>query len=115
MSFRPIRYVDHGHGVGLSHAQLWAAAWACGPSGRRMTCTFQHLNSEQLQDDIGGVVLQACQVVPFGVLVFVPSYGLLDKLLARWQATGLWAQLAQRKTVVVEPHGSHQVRTCRHG
>jgi hypothetical protein len=46
---------------------LWAvrgAAWlSCAP-----------------QDNLGNVLLRACQVVPDGILLFLPSYSLLDKL-----------------------------------
>ena len=34
---------------------------------------------------MGQALLQTCQVVPDGVLVFMPSYSLLDRLMQRWQ------------------------------
>lgn len=30
-------------------------------------------------------MLEVCRVVPGGVLMFVPSYALMDKLTRRWQ------------------------------
>lgn len=43
-----------------------------------------------LQDSIGQVILQSCKVVPDGVLVFLPSYSMMDKLTTRWQVTAPW-------------------------
>ena len=37
------------------------------------------------QDDVGRLLLHVCQVIPYGVLCFLPSYGMLSKLMDRWQ------------------------------
>ena len=37
------------------------------------------------QDSVGSAMLAICQTVPGGVLMFVPSYALMDKLTRRWQ------------------------------
>ena len=41
-----------------------------------------------------------CEQVPYGVLVFAPSYSLLDRVVARWRQTDMWARLARVKTPV---------------
>ena len=38
----------------------------------------------------------------------MPSYKLLNKLVERWQSTGLWNQLNQRKVVISEPRFSDE-------
>jgi len=38
-----------------------------------------------MQDSIGLAVLETCQVIPDGVLCFMPSYSLMDKLVLRWK------------------------------
>ncbi|GFH27953.1 helicase ATP-binding domain-containing protein, partial [Haematococcus lacustris] len=48
-------------------------------------------------------LLEVVHSVPDGVLVFLPSYGMLEKLSQRWQATGVWQGLSAVKEVVVEP------------
>lgn len=42
------------------------------------------------QDSVGRVVLEGAAAIPDGLLVFMPSYSLLDKLMARWKV-GRWA------------------------
>lgn len=75
------------------------------PSGRRVLCNFQNLGSFEVQDDIGTVTHRVCASVPYGVLVFFPSYSLLDRLVDRWRATGMWTAIATLKEIVLEPRG----------
>jgi len=37
------------------------------------------------QDSVGSAMLNICQTVPGGVLMFMPSYALMEKLSRRWQ------------------------------
>ncbi len=45
------------------------------------------------------------QTVPHGVLVFLSSYKMLDKLQKRWEDTGVYHQLCEYKEVMSEPRG----------
>lgn len=45
-----------------------------------------------MQDNVGRTVLETCRVVPDGVLVFMPSYALLERLVQRWQVSTLMLQ-----------------------
>lgn len=83
--------------------QVWAGALGAGPSGEHLLATYQHTSEPPFQDAVGSTVLQACRTIPDGVLLFLPSYSLLDKLVARWKVTGLWSRLAQLKVLVQEP------------
>lgn len=47
-----------------------------------------------------------CQIIPHGVLCFVSSYSLLEKLVDRWRSTGLWGNLSKVKTLVTESRNS---------
>eukprot|EP00037_Helgoeca_nana_P018997 m.183767 g.183767 ORF g.183767 m.183767 type:complete len:1212 (-) comp24671_c0_seq2:55-3690(-) len=85
--------------------QVWAGTLASAESGRKLQLTYRDVDTFTLQDDVGAVVLRTCKVVPSGVLVFAPSYALLDKFVTRWKTTGLWKELSKLKVVVVEPKG----------
>lgn len=87
--------------------RTWVGLLGAGPRGHPITVTYKHTEQLAFQDDVGLLVLRVCNTVPHGVLVFLPSYSLLEKLAKRWSATGLWAQLQEAKTaVVLEPRGS---------
>ncbi len=80
----------------------------CGPSGGLLTATFKHADTLEFQDNVGQAVLHCCRAIPDGVLLFMPSYSMLDKLAGRWKVracveeaggrwgTG-WAWRAQRR------------------
>jgi Fanconi anemia group J protein len=59
-----------------------------------------------LKDELGRLALSVCQTIPHGVLCFLPSYSLLEKLVTRWQDTGLWQHLSNYKTIVCESRDS---------
>ncbi|RTG81297.1 fanconi anemia group J protein [Schistosoma bovis] len=69
----------------ISNSRLLVTTLSHGPNGTRLCATYQHQNTYTFQDEIGAVVVNACRLVPGGVLCFLPSYSLLDKLIQRWE------------------------------
>ncbi|CAH8517545.1 unnamed protein product [Schistosoma intercalatum] len=69
----------------ISNSRLLVTTLSHGPNGTRLCTTYQHQNTYTFQDEIGAVVVNACRLVPGGVLCFLPSYSLLDKLIQRWE------------------------------
>ncbi|CAH8535388.1 unnamed protein product [Schistosoma rodhaini] len=69
----------------ISNTRLLVTTLSHGPNGTRLCATYQHQNTYTFQDEIGAVVVNACRLVPGGVLCFLPSYSLLDKLIQRWE------------------------------
>ncbi|BHF64747.1 Fanconi anemia group J protein [Sparganum proliferum] len=90
----------------VSADRVFAASIARGPGGNRLCANYSNQNSFAFQDDIGSLILEACRLVPGGVLCFFPSYGLLDKLVQRWELTGLLDRLAKVKYILQEPRTS---------
>ncbi|XP_049323145.1 Fanconi anemia group J protein isoform X2 [Astyanax mexicanus] len=89
----------------ISQSQVWVGTVGMGPQGRRLCATFQHTETFAFQDEVGALLLKVCQTVSRGVLCFLPSYKLLDKLRDRWMNTGLWEKLEECKAVITEPRG----------
>uniref|UniRef100_A0A8C8D4Y0 DNA 5'-3' helicase n=1 Tax=Oncorhynchus tshawytscha TaxID=74940 RepID=A0A8C8D4Y0_ONCTS len=89
----------------ISKSQVWVGTLGSGPQGRKLCATFQHAETYAFQDEVGALLLRVCQAVGRGVLCFLPSYKMLDKLRDRWTNTGLWEKLEERKTVITEPRG----------
>ncbi|KYO32220.1 Fanconi anemia group J protein isoform B [Alligator mississippiensis] len=89
----------------ISNSQVWVGTIGAGPSGRKLCATFQHAETFEFQDEVGALLLSVCHTVGQGVLCFLPSYKLLDKLKDRWTHTGLWSNLEMVKTVIAEPQG----------
>ncbi|MEQ2307365.1 Fanconi anemia group J protein, partial [Ameca splendens] len=89
----------------INKSQVWVGTVGAGPQGQKLCATFQHTETYTFQDEVGALLLHVCQVMSKGVLCFLPSYKMLDKLRMRWVDTGLWEKLEQKKTVVTEPRG----------
>jgi hypothetical protein len=55
---------------------------------------------------MGSAIVECVKRIPHGVLCFVGSYTLLDKLISRWKDTGMYEQLKEHKHVLCEPRGT---------
>ncbi|XP_026943088.1 Fanconi anemia group J protein isoform X5 [Sagmatias obliquidens] len=87
----------------INNSQVWVGTIGSGPKGRSLCATFQHTETFEFQDEVGALVLSVCQTMSQGILCFLPSYKLLEKLKERWLSTGVWHNLELVKTVIVEP------------
>jgi Fanconi anemia group J protein len=85
--------------------QVWAGAVGAAPNGKELVATYAHTEKPEFQDGLGEAVAACCGVIPDGVLLFFPSYAMLDKMSARWRASGAWAHISATKTIVAEPRG----------
>lgn len=68
--------------------QVWAGALGAGPGGGRIVGTYEESQKPGYQDAVGATILRVARTVPDGLLVFFPSYSLLDRLMQRWQVRG---------------------------
>ncbi|KAL4443214.1 hypothetical protein ABPG75_010969 [Micractinium tetrahymenae] len=88
--------------------QVWAGVVGAGPGGTPLVATYKNQCETAFQDAVGRVVLEAAASIPDGLLVFMPSYSLLDRLVTRWKSTGAFKKLEELKKVVQEPRGGGQ-------
>jgi hypothetical protein len=63
----------------------WAAPPACPAPPACLQATFKNQNDLAFQDCVGCLLLESAQAIPQGLLVFMPSYAMLDRLMARWK------------------------------
>ncbi|XP_049270666.1 Fanconi anemia group J protein homolog isoform X2 [Rhipicephalus sanguineus] len=82
---------------------VWIGSIACGPNNVNLTANFKTAETFEFQDEIGSILWDICKAVPYGVLCFFPSYGMMNKLSQRWQNTGMWDKLESLKHIAVEP------------
>ncbi|KAG8176684.1 hypothetical protein JTE90_002676 [Oedothorax gibbosus] len=87
----------------VSSDKTWVGTIGRGPNNTALSATFSVASTYDFQDDVGQLVYEVCSVIPHGVLCFLPSYGMLEKLAARWKQTGMWGKLESLKVVVQEP------------
>ncbi|KAK3886088.1 hypothetical protein Pcinc_009742, partial [Petrolisthes cinctipes] len=87
----------------INKNQVWVGSVSRGPREQLLQATYRHTETWEFQDELGQLVVNVCRVVRGGVLCFLPSYALLNKLLDRWQSTGVWEELSSMKVAMTEP------------
>ncbi|KRZ94720.1 Fanconi anemia group J -like protein [Trichinella sp. T8] len=93
--------------------RMWIGSIGVGPNDIPLKATFQQAESFAFQDELASLLTNVCNVVPGGILCFIPSYRLLNKLVNRWkQVPGLWDRLNDCKQVIVEPKGSEHLESA---
>lgn len=81
--------------------QVYTSVVASGPGLVRMDTTYRNTSNFQFQDSLGVAILDYCKIIPGGVLIFFPSYRLMNLLVQRWRSNGCWEQLEHIKGLVV--------------
>lgn len=83
----------------IDSSQIWVGAIGTGPNERSLSTTYKSTDTFEYQDQLGLAIMKIVQHVPDGVLVFLPSYNLLEKLFKRWSQTGFLNELRKIKDV----------------
>jgi chromosome transmission fidelity protein 1 len=85
------------------------ACLATGPTSVKFDFRHSTRSSNQMIDELGRAILNMCNVVPSGFVVFLPSYKYESQVFQRWRATGILSQLDSKKRVHREPKNSRDV------
>jgi fanconi anemia group J protein len=92
----------------VANDNILVAQCAISPSGHNITGTYTECEKFSYQDGIGESLLKICSSFKKGgVLCFVSSYSLLEKLLARWESTSLLDTIEKDKRIFIEPRTSN--------
>ena len=92
----------------IQRSQIWGGVVTSGPSGSVLNSSFRFRDTQEYKTEIGNVILSSAKIVPDGLLVFFPSYGVMNACIKHWKSIGLWGNLEMTKTCVVEPNNSEE-------
>ncbi|RXG59289.1 Fanconi anemia group J protein-like [Armadillidium vulgare] len=67
----------------INREQVWVGTVSKGPTNHVLNATYKHSETLAFQDELGRMLLSVCETIPRGVLCFLPSYAMLDKLVDR--------------------------------
>jgi len=84
---------ENVHCISLSH----------GPDGNLLEFNYANRQKEETLDSLGRSITNLCNVVPAGVVVFLPSYAYEAEVVRRWKDTGAWEMIKSKKRVFREP------------
>lgn len=60
-----------------------------GPKGTALNSSYQNRDSREYKEDLGYAVVNFARMVPDGLLVFFPSYGVLKSCTDFWKNTSV--------------------------
>ncbi|KAM3923568.1 regulator of telomere elongation helicase 1 isoform 2-T2 [Leptodactylus fuscus] len=85
--------------------QIWVGVVPQGPDGAYLSSAFDRRFSADYLSSLGKTIGNISRVVPHGLLVFFPSYPVMDKSLEFWKENSLTSRIEDVKPMFVEPRG----------
>jgi regulator of telomere elongation helicase 1 len=105
----PVR-LQNAHVIAAN--QLWCGVVRKGPGGHTLNSSYANRSDPGYQRDLGNAIVNFCRIVPNGVLVFFPSYGVMRACIGTWQGGDpgktVWDRIRQYKAAVIEPQDKHE-------
>ncbi|XP_068158803.1 regulator of telomere elongation helicase 1 homolog [Drosophila tropicalis] len=95
----------------VDQSQVYVKIIGTGPDRQQLISNFKNRDNPKYISSLGQTILNVSRIVPDGLLVFFPSYPMLNKCVDAWQASGLWADIAAKKPIFLEPRGKDQFTT----
>ncbi|KAI3629477.1 hypothetical protein MIR68_012492 [Amoeboaphelidium protococcarum] len=77
----------------------------------RLVGTYSVVETLKYQDSVGSAVLECGKIICGGILLFMPSYSMLDKMISRWKDTGLYKRLSEQRQCFIEPKTQQEFET----
>ncbi|XP_047221537.1 regulator of telomere elongation helicase 1 isoform X3 [Girardinichthys multiradiatus] len=95
--------LENGHVI--DRDQIFVSVIDRGPDGVLLSSAFDRRFDPDNMASLGNTVANLSRVVPHGLLVFFPSFPLMEKTLEFWRANGHADRIENRKPMFVEPKG----------
>ncbi|RLV93694.1 ATP-dependent DNA helicase CHL1 [Spathaspora sp. JA1] len=78
-------------------------------NGLEFEFSFNNRNNINQLNALGKFIIEICQRVPFGIVIFLPSYKYLNQVLEVWRKSPIFKSIQKLKTVFQEPSDSSKV------
>lgn len=63
--------------------------------------------NKKLFKSLGNSICEFCKVIPGGVLIFFPSYGVMDMCIQVWKELAIWSSLGLKKRIFLETRSKY--------
>ncbi|XP_031369791.1 ATP-dependent DNA helicase DDX11 isoform X3 [Apis dorsata] len=80
-----------------------------GPTGIEFEFNFQNRENTKLLDELGRTLLNLSNIIPAGIVVFLPSYNFEELVYKHLEKSGIIAKLSLKKHIFREPKLASQV------
>ncbi|KAM9785914.1 regulator of telomere elongation helicase 1 [Neosynchiropus ocellatus] len=89
----------------IERDQIFVRVIDRGPDGVMLSSAFDRRFVPENMASLGNTVANLSRVVPHGLLVFFPSFPLMEKTLEFWRTNGQSSRIENMKPIFVEPKG----------
>ncbi|DAZ96223.1 TPA: hypothetical protein N0F65_012585 [Lagenidium giganteum] len=110
----PVR-LENNHVIDAS--QVWVGVVGTGVTGKRLNSSYNFRSSDEYQTELGNTLVNFARLVPNGLLVFFPSYSILEQSIEKWQrptssnSESIWDRILKLKEIFVEPRARLDFKT----
>lgn len=70
-----------------------------GPDQEPLNCNYQNRDNPKYLRSLGQLITNLIRVIPDGVLIFFPSYPIMQKCQQYWQESGIWDEINKTKVI----------------
>ncbi|XP_047355930.1 ATP-dependent DNA helicase DDX11 isoform X1 [Vespa velutina] len=81
----------------------------CGPTGEKFEFNFKNRQNTKLLDELGRMLINFCNVIPAGIVVFLPSYDYENIVYEHLYKSGVINKIRLKKQIFREPKSTSQV------
>mmetsp|Transcript_17607 Transcript_17607/g.38535 ORF Transcript_17607/g.38535 Transcript_17607/m.38535 type:complete len:932 (-) Transcript_17607:928-3723(-) len=90
-------------------SQFWVGVVKTGVKGTLLNSSYENREKPTYLADLGNTIYHFVRIIPAGVLVFFPSYYVMQVCITYWKRTGIWAKIERVKVPFVEPRSSAEM------
>ena len=95
----------------ITSKQIWAGIITKGPDGVELKSSYDNRDNAKYKSSMGNLLLNLSRATPSGLLVFFPSYPVMDKCIQSWHSENILARITQNKPHFVEPRNKKELNT----
>lgn len=81
----------------VTNQQICVKILGTGPDGVPLHSGYENRNNDKYINSLGMAIFNISRQIPNGLLVFFPSYALMNKCMETWQQTGVWDNMNDLK------------------
>ncbi|XP_046394978.1 regulator of telomere elongation helicase 1 homolog [Ischnura elegans] len=92
--------------------QVWMGVVKNGPDGFSLSSSYATRSDPKYVASLGQTIVNFSRIVPDGLLIFFPSYPLMNACRDSWQESGIWSRIQEKKPIFVEPQGKEGLNSA---
>lgn len=96
----------------IKPAQIMAKIISYGPNGTLLTGNYENRSNIEYIKEMGVTIRTIANFTPNGLLIFFPSYSLIDHFIEKWKEMDLWSSIDNIKPIYVEPRDQNNFEKC---